>query len=176
MKKIFSVIIIMIILIAIAGIWIIRNNEKNEILTQPNNQLEDYNSDFDFDVTSRIDIEKLKSYNLPIILDFGSDGCIPCREMAPDLKNLNQELKGKAIIKFIDVWKYPSIAEGYPVDLIPTQILINSDGTPYKPQTAGRIYLQTVENENGKHIFTVHVGILTITEMKSLLKGMGLNE
>lgn len=32
-------------------------------------------------------------------------------------KELNEELKGKSIIKFVDVWKYPSLAERYHLNM-----------------------------------------------------------
>ncbi len=47
----------------------------------------------------------------PIIIDFGADSCIPCKEMAPVLKKLNEEWQGKVIVKFVDVWKYPDAAD-----------------------------------------------------------------
>lgn len=54
------------------------------------------NPDFSLYVTEKIDLEKLKSYGLPIIIDFGADSCIPCKEMAPVLLELNAGLRGKA--------------------------------------------------------------------------------
>ncbi|OLN32939.1 Thioredoxin [Desulfosporosinus metallidurans] len=39
------------------------------------------------------------------MIDFGADSCVPCKEMAPVLKKLNTEMQGKAIVKFVDVWK-----------------------------------------------------------------------
>jgi thioredoxin 1 len=84
-----------------------------------------------------LDLETLKSYKLPMMIDFGSDGCIPCREMAPVLEELNTELKGKAIIKFVDVWKYPEASEGFDFSLIPTQFFFDKDGNMYKSHTGG---------------------------------------
>lgn len=134
------------------------------------------NDVFELEITDEINLENLKRYNLPIIIDFGSDGCMPCRQMAPDLKELNKQMIGKAIVKFADVWEYTNLADGYPVVLIPTQIFINSDGTPYSPQNAEELDLEFITNENGEHIFTRHVGGLSLEQMKSMLKEMGLNE
>lgn len=161
------------------GIWIIKNNQKEEEKRVENNtinQTQTVNADFKLNITSKIDLEKLKSYNLPIIIDFGSDSCIPCKEMAPALKQLNSELQEKAIIRFVDVWKYPKLADGYPIELIPTQIFINSDGTPYAPENAEELGLEFITDGSGKHIFTTHIGALTVEEMKAMLKEMGLNE
>ena len=168
-------IVVVAVVVVIAGIWIIKNNQKNneEKIT---NGAQTVNQDFKLNITSNFDLEKLKSYKLPIIIDFGSDSCIPCKQMAPALKQLNSELQEKAIIRFVDVWKYPQLADGYPMELIPTQIFINSDGTPYVPKNAEGLELEFVKDESGNHIFTIHVGALTVEQMETMLKEMGLNE
>ena len=167
-KKIISAIVVIIIILVIIGIWFIKNIEKNKT--------EITNEDFSLEIMDEFDIEKLKSYNLPIIIDFGSDGCMPCREMFPAVEQLNKELQGKAIVRFIDVWKYPDLAKDYPIELIPTQMFINSDGTPYTPENADELGLEFMKDENGKHIYTMHVGGLTFEQMKTMLKEMGLSE
>ena len=178
-KKAISIIVIVAVIVIIAGIWIFKNNEKNKDGTTTNNissTNQAVNSDFKLNITSSFNLDKLKEYKLPIIIDFGSDSCIPCKQMAPALKQLNSELQEKAIIRFVDVWKYPNLANGYPIELIPTQIFINSDGTPYAPENAEELELEFIKDESGKHIFTTHVGALTVEQMKSMLKEMGLNE
>ena len=49
---------------------------------------------------------------------------------------MNAEMQGKAIVKFVDVWKHAEAADGFPIQVIPTQVLINADGTPYVPSEA----------------------------------------
>lgn len=88
-------------------------------------------------VVKSLDLEILKSYKLPMMIDFGADGCMPCREMAPVLVELNAELRGKAIVKFIDVWEYPEASEGFNFSLIPTQFFFDKDGNMYKSHTGG---------------------------------------
>lgn len=178
-KRVISILVVLIIIFVIIIIWFVKNGEKenNQII---NNNIDNtevlVNSDFKLNTRSKIDLEKLKSHNLPIIIDFGADGCGPCKEMEPALEELNEELQGKAIIKFIDVWKYPTLANEYPIQLIPTQILFNSDGTPYAPANATELGLEFIEDENGEHIYTTHVGILTKEQMLNMLREMGLNE
>ncbi|MCK7476187.1 MAG: thioredoxin domain-containing protein [Candidatus Moduliflexus flocculans] len=65
-------------------------------------------------VTEAKELERIRSLGLPVIVDFGADSCIPCKEMAPVLMGLNRTLQGKAVVKFVDVWKYKDLAEGYP--------------------------------------------------------------
>ena len=79
--------------------------------------------DFELEAKS-IDLEKLRTYGLPIIIDFGADSCIPCKEMAPVLKKLNAEMRGSVIVKFVDVWKNGGAADGFPIQVIPTQLFL----------------------------------------------------
>jgi thioredoxin 1 len=62
------------------------------------------------------------------MLDLGADKCIPCKMMAPIMKELEAEYQGKAAIIFIDVWKRPEEAKSYRVRAIPTQIFYDKDG------------------------------------------------
>jgi len=163
-------IIIPILLVCIVvGIWAVKNNKK------ATGSAEIDNSDFALHVTEKIDLEKLKSYGVPIVIDFGADSCIPCKEMAPVLKELNAELQGKAIVRFVDVWKYKELAQGYPISLIPTQIFIDSSGKPYKPKDPESMQMkQYSTKDTGEHVFTAHEGGLTKEQLLSTLKEMGL--
>ncbi len=168
MKK--KITIVILIVLIIIGIWFIKNNKKESTV-----EIRNVNSTFKLDSTV-LDLDELKSYNLPIILDFGADGCPACDKMHPYLVELNNEVQEKAIVKCMDVWKYPDLANGYPVELIPTQFLFNSDGTPYNPTNADEMNIEIIKDENGNHTLTKHVGILTLFEMRQMLKEMGMNE
>jgi thioredoxin 1 len=177
-------------LIVLVGIWFVKNN-KNDIDyaesdnsgtvssensgTTASDKVVYDNPDFSLHVTDKIDLDKLKSYGIPIILDFGSDSCIPCKQMAPVLKELNAELQGKAIIRFVDVWKYRELSEGYPISVIPTQIFFDANGKPYKPKNpeASQMKIYT-SRDNGEHIFTAHEGGATKEQLLDILKEMGL--
>lgn len=65
---------------------------------------------------------------LPRMIDFGSDKCTPCKEMAPILVELKNEYAGRATIDFIDVWNNPPAGEPYGVRVIPTQIFFDREG------------------------------------------------
>jgi len=96
----------------------------------------------------------LKSYGLPILLDFGAKWCGPCQKMHPILEELNNELRGKAIIKYIDIDEYPEATKGFKFNLIPTQYFITKEGEVYK----------------------THTGILTKNGVLEILKEMGMEE
>ncbi len=66
---------------------------------------------------------------LPRLLKLGSDKCIPCKMMAPILKELHQEYAGRMIIEEIDVRENRAAASLYSVRVIPTQIFYDGSGT-----------------------------------------------
>lgn len=137
---------------------------------------DDANADFTLEAET-IDIASLLSYELPIVIDFGSDSCIPCQKMAPILKNANAEYQGKAIIKFVDVWKDTDAAYDFPVQVIPTQVFISADGTPYVPsKDLGIEFGFYSDKVTKKHLFTVHQGGLTEEQLSIILSDMGVSE
>lgn len=195
-KKTITVLLLVIIGVVIIGIYFTKNpvsGEKN----QPEVQLqqtkpdesqqadtekadsEDTAADFSLDVSEMIDYEALAAYGLPIIVDYGSDSCIPCKQMAPVLEKMNEEMQGKAFIKFVDVWKYPDAAGNVPVQVIPTQILVNADGSPFVPseELAAQIeFIMYSSKDTGEHVFTVHQGGITEDQMRMILTEMGALE
>ena len=74
------------------------------------------------------DPEKIATV-LPRLLDLGADKCIPCKLMAPILDELKVEYAEVFEVDFIDVWKDPSAAQPFKLNVIPTQIFFASDGT-----------------------------------------------
>lgn len=56
----------------------------------------------------------------PVVVDFHTDWCGPCKEIKPHLEKLNYELEGKVVFVKIDVEKSPSIANQYGARSIPT--------------------------------------------------------
>lgn len=167
-----KVIVPLLLICTVIGIWAVKNANKD---SKDHKIITNEHPDFALHVTEELDLEKLKSYGLPIIIDFGADACMPCKEMAPVLEELNEELQGKAIIKFIDVWKYQELAKGYPISLIPTQVFIDAEGKPYVPADpqASRMKLYS-SKDIGEHVLTVHEGGMTKGQLMGILKEMGL--
>jgi len=122
-----------------------------------------------------INLDKLKLYKLPIIIDFGADSCIPCKEMAPVLKKLNAEWQGKVIVKFVDVWKYPDAAGDFPLQVIPTQFFFDAQGNPYVPSDPeGMQMILYSLKDTQEHVYTAHQGGLTEQQIRAVFEEMGI--
>lgn len=185
---ILKILLLIAILSAITTIWFVKNGETAKAANEPNTEAtqaaeggkaetsEDQNADFALEAEA-IDLAVLFSYKLPIIIDFGSDSCIPCVEMAPVLQSANEDYRGKAIIKFVDVWKYTDAANNFPVQVIPTQVFFNADGTPYVPsEDLGVEFGFYSTKDTQEHVFTVHQGGLTAEQIDAILADMGASE
>lgn len=162
------------IVIVIGTMWIIKI-QINKSESQDTIIID--GADFSLNVSTAVDYDALFEYKVPVIVDYGSDSCIPCQQMAPVLETLNKEMAGKAFIKFVDVWKYADAANAVPIQVIPTQILFNADGTPFVPsdELAMEIeFMMYSDRETNEHIFTTHQGGITEEQMRKILKEMGV--
>lgn len=187
-KRIFQIVIPCLILVAVVGIYLLKNplhsSQNEESASEATNNAQstdnpDGEIDFSLLAINAIDFDMMAEYGLPMIIDYGSDSCILCKQMAPVLETMNEEMKGKAFIKFVDVWKYTDAANNVPVQVIPTQVLVNSDGTPFVPSAdlAAKIeFIQYSSRDTREHVFTVHQGGLTEEQMRLILAEMGVDE
>lgn len=165
-KSTIKIIIPILIIAVIVGIFILKSNQEKPIAANT--------GDFALEATA-IDLKQLKSYGLPIVIDFGADSCVPCKEMAPVLKKLNTEMQGKVIVKFVDVWKNKNAADDFPVDLIPTQFYFDKDGNPFVPKDANAMQMKLYSTkDNNKHVYTAHEGGMTEAQLRDVLKEMGV--
>ena len=187
-SSILNALILAGVLIAVAAVWIVKNGSVTKagveqaveattaVETTDTDSAQDQAADFALEAEA-IDLDALLAYQLPVIIDFGSDSCIPCQEMALVLKSANEDYRGKAIIKFVDVWKYTEAANNFPVQVIPTQVFFNADGTPYVPsEDIGIEFGFYSTKDTQKHVFTVHQGGLTDEQMRTILVDMGAGE
>lgn len=85
-------------------------------------------------------------------LELGSVTCIPCKQMQPVMRSIEQKYKGQVKVTFYDVWKDKRPAEQYGIRLIPTQVFLD---------------------ENGKEILR-HEGFFPETEIDKFLLSQGL--
>ncbi len=189
-----------LIVITVAGIYFFKNqpkggndnhadslpaaqtSEKNAEQTETqaadsagNTGLDFSSSEFDLDATDNFDFQKILSYGLPVIIDFGSDSCDACKKMEPVLEELNKELRGKVIVKFVDVWVNADAAKIFPLRVIPTQFFFDKDGKPYVPSDAeSSSFIMYGHQLTNAHMFTAHEGGMTKDEIMAALKEMGV--
>ena len=96
---------------------------------------------------------------------------LDCFEDVSGTDNNNQQHKQGSNFKVL--------ADGYPIKLIPTQIMIDSEGNPYNPSanlTKGMIKYSDDNDKTNKNIFTTHEGGLDKETIMTILKEMGLEE
>jgi thioredoxin 1 len=66
-------------------------------------------------------------------VELGSVKCIPCRQMQPVMKAIEQRYGDQVKVVFHDVWKDEgsSQAEAYKIKLIPTQVFLDVKGKEF---------------------------------------------
>ena len=78
----------------------------------------------DTDETGTVSAES----GLPRLVDLGSESCVPCRMMQPELATLRTTLNGSLEVVFIDVNRDRNAASRYGIRVIPTQIFYSAEG------------------------------------------------
>lgn len=119
-----------------------------------------------------IDFVQLQSEGKPIIVDFGSAGCGPCRMMAPTLERVYVTYKDRVTIRYIDVWKYRDGVKNIPLKVIPTQLFMKADGTPFVPseKLSKKIkFLKFYSKSTSAHVYTLHEGGLMEAEFQAII-------
>ncbi|MDR1140779.1 MAG: thioredoxin [Planctomycetaceae bacterium] len=66
----------------------------------------------------------LKS-KIPVLVDFWSPSCRPCRMIAPILEELAKENDGDAKIAKINIAQFPQIGAKFGVEMLPTLLFFN---------------------------------------------------
>jgi thioredoxin 1 len=69
--------------------------------------------------------ELIKTHQLPILVDFWAEWCGPCKTIAPTIKQLAQEFKGRLTVIKVNVDQKPQIAAEYGIQGIPTLMLFD---------------------------------------------------
>ncbi len=128
---------------------------------------------FALDATADFDLDEILSHNLPVIIDFGYETCPACKELWPILVDLNKELRGRAVIKYVDVQKNTEVNSLFPLEVVPTQFFYNADGTPFTPEDESGFILYTLKS-TGEHKLTAHQGGLDKETLLAILKEMGM--
>ncbi len=77
--------------------------------------------------------DEVANSDVPVLLDFWADWCMPCKMVAPVLEELAGEYEGKIKIGKVDVDSQQELASKYNIVSIPT-LLLMKDGEVVKQQ------------------------------------------
>jgi thioredoxin 1 len=62
---------------------------------------------------------------VPVLVDFYSDSCPPCRALAPTIASLASRYQGRALVCKVNVDRLPQLAQRYNITAIPTVIFFS---------------------------------------------------
>ena len=74
---------------------------------------------------ANFEAEALKS-NVPVLVDFWAEWCMPCRALAPTIEELAKTYTGKVKVGKLDTDKNQKTAMNYQITAIPTVILLQN--------------------------------------------------
>lgn len=88
--------------------------------------------------------EKVLGSDIPILVDFYSDSCVPCKMLSPVLGDIEEEQEGKLAVVKVNVNFDTELAEEYKVLGAPTLVLFwggkeiaRRSGAARKPELTG---------------------------------------
>lgn len=100
--------------------------------------------------SQNFEAEVLQS-ELPVLVDFYADWCMPCKMFAPTLEALAEEWEGKLKVVKVNVDEATPLAQKYRVMSIPTLKLFTGDEEP-RATFVGAMSMEEMEewlSENG---------------------------
>ena len=64
-------------------------------------------------------------------IELGSVTCIPCKQLQPVMKSIEEKFGGSVKVVFHDVWKDKAAQKKYNIELIPTQVFLDENGNEF---------------------------------------------
>ncbi len=74
------------------------------------------------------EFKKALTSGKPVLVDFGANSCLPCRQMRPVLKEVSTEYSEKAKVLVLDAYKNENLVQEYKVFMLPTLVFFDSKG------------------------------------------------
>lgn len=77
-------------------------------------------------IGSEADFERdVLNADRPVLVDFYTDSCGPCRMLAPTIEKLAKEYEGRALVHKVDISYLPRLARRYEIHGIPSVLFFN---------------------------------------------------
>ena len=70
--------------------------------------------------------EKIKTENLPIVIDFWATWCGPCKAVAPAIDQLADEMDGQIKFAKVNIEESPNVAGEYGIMSVPTFVILKN--------------------------------------------------
>lgn len=96
--------------------------------------------------------ELIQTNETPVFVDFWAEWCGPCRMVAPAVKQLAEELKGKLTVVKVNVDEKPELAAQYGIQGIPTFMLFKNGRVAMR--FSGALPYPMLKAEVEKHLDT----------------------
>jgi thioredoxin 1 len=77
---------------------------------------------------SEADFRKALTGGKSMVVDFGSNSCIPCRQLRPVLQKIRKDYTGKLEVLIIDIRNNQKLASDYQIQVIPTVVFFDPAG------------------------------------------------
>ena len=71
------------------------------------------------------EFDALLGGDLPVLVDFWAEWCMPCRMLAPVIEQLGEQYAGRLSVAKVNVDEQPELAERYRIQSIPTVMLVS---------------------------------------------------
>jgi thioredoxin 1 len=77
---------------------------------------------------SDVDFRNALTGGKPMVVDFGSNSCIPCRQLRPVLQKIRKDYTGKLEVLIIDIRNNQKLAADHQIQVIPTVVFFDPAG------------------------------------------------